>query len=40
MDIWKENVMDEIEAGEIEFESVEEFLTCLKKEFGGGEKRN
>ena len=37
-DVWKENVMDEIEAGEVEFESVEEFFTCLKKEFGGGEE--
>ncbi len=25
-DVWKENIMDEIEAGEVEFESVEEFL--------------
>ena len=37
-DIWKENIMDEIEAGEVEFESVEEFFTSLKKEFGGGEE--
>ena len=40
MDVWKENVMDEIEAGEIEFESVEEFLICLKKEFRGGEEES
>ena len=40
VNIWKENVMDEIEAGEVEFESVEEFLTCLKKEFGGGEEES
>ena len=39
-DVWKENVMDEIEAGEVEFESVEEFFTCLKKEFGGGEEES
>ena len=37
-DIWKENVMEEMEAGEVEFELAEEFLTCLKKEFGGGEE--
>ena len=30
--------MEEIEAGEVEYESVEEFLTSLKKEFGGGEE--
>ena len=40
VDIWKENITDEIEAGELEFESVEEFLTCLKKEFGGGEEKS
>ena len=39
-DIWKENIMDEIEAVEVEFESVEEFFTCLKKEFGGGEEES
>ena len=37
-DVWKENVMEELEAGEVEYESVEEFLTILKKEFGGGEE--
>jgi len=37
-DIWKENMMEEMEAGEVEYESAEEFLTCLKKEFGGGEE--
>ena len=39
-DVWKENVMEELEAGEIEYESVEEFLTILKKEFGGGEEES
>ena len=37
-DIWKENVMEEMETGEVEYESAEEFLTCLRKEFGGGEE--
>ena len=37
-DIWKENMMEEMEAGEVEYESAEEFLTCLRKEFGGGEE--
>jgi len=37
-DIWKENVMKKLEAGEMEYETVEEFLTVLKKEFGGGEE--
>ena len=37
-DVWKENVMEEMESGEVEYESAEEFLMCLKKEFGGGEE--
>ena len=37
-DIWKENVMEELELGKVEYELVEEFLTNLKKEFGGGEE--
>ena len=40
MDVWKENIMEELESGEVEYESVEEFLTCLKKEFGGGEEES
>ena len=39
-DIWKENVMEELEAGEVEYESVEEFFTILRKEFGGGEEES
>ena len=30
--------MEELEAGEVEYESVEEFFTTLKKEFGAGEE--
>jgi len=37
-DIWKENVMKELETGEEKYETVEEFLMNLKKEFGGGEE--
>ena len=32
-DIWKENVMEESDIGEIEYESVREFLAGIKKEF-------
>jgi len=39
-DVWKENVMEEIEAGEVEYELVEEFLTILKREFGRGEEES
>ena len=37
VDVWKENVMKELKTGKIEYKTVEEFLTSLKKEFGGGE---
>ena len=32
--------MEELEAGEVEYESVEEFFTILRKEFGGGEEES
>ena len=38
VDVWKENIMEELESGKVEYESVEEFLTSLKKEFGGEEE--
>ena len=37
-DIWKENMIEELEMGEIEFESAGEFLAEIKKEFGGGDE--
>jgi len=40
VDVWKENVMEELEAGEVEYESVEEFFTILKREFGAGEEES
>ena len=30
--------MEELENGEMEYKSIEEFFTSLKKEFGGGEE--
>jgi len=39
-DVWKENVMEELESGKIEYETVEEFFTNLRKEFGGGEEES
>jgi len=39
VDVWKENVMEELETGKIEYETVEEFLTSLKKEFGREEEK-
>ena len=39
-DIWKKNIIEKLETGEMEYETVKEFLTSLKKEFGGGEKES
>ena len=38
VDVWKENIMEKLESGEIEYETAEELLTILKKEFGGEEE--
>jgi len=40
VDVWKENIMEELESGEVEYESVEEFLNSLKREFGGEEEES
>jgi len=37
-DIWKENVIEELKTGEIEFESAGEFLAEIRREFGGGDE--
>jgi len=39
-DIWKENVLEELKVGKLEFETVGEFLAEIKKEFGGGEEES
>ena len=39
-DVWKENVIEELEVGELEFETVGEFLAEIKKEFGRGEEES
>jgi len=36
-DVWKENILEDLEAEELEFESVGEFLAEIK-EFGGGDE--
>jgi len=40
VDVWKENIIKELETGEMEYETVEEFLTSLKKKFSGGEEES
>jgi len=39
-DVWKENVLEELESGKMEYETAEELLMTLKKEFGGGEEES
>ena len=39
-DIWKENILEELEVGEVEYELVGEFLAEIKKEIGGGDKES
>jgi len=39
-DMYKENVLEDLEAREIEFESVGEFLAEIKKEFGRGDEES
>ena len=35
MDIWKKNMLEDLETGSLKYKSVREFLADLKKEFGG-----
>ena len=37
-DVWKENVLEDLEKRTLEYESVGEFLAVIKKEFEGGEE--
>jgi len=39
-DTWKEDIIEELEVGEIEYETAKEFLISLKKEFSGGEEKS
>ena len=38
--MWKENIMKELETGELEYKTIEEFLISLKKEFSRGEEES
>jgi len=40
VDVWKENILEDLEVGEVEYESAGEFLTEIKKEFGGGDEES
>ena len=34
--MWKDNILEDSEVGEVEYESAREFLVELKRKFGGG----
>ena len=36
--MWKENMMEDLEAREVEYKLAEDFLICLKKKFREGEE--
>jgi len=38
VDVWKENMLEDLESGNLEYKTAEKFLADLKKEFGGGNK--
>ncbi len=38
--MWKENIMKELETGELEYKTIEEFLISLKKKFSRGEEES
>ena len=38
-DVWKENILEDLEAGVLEYETVEEFLTDIRKEFRERDKK-
>ena len=40
MDIWKKNILEDLEVEKVEYESVEEFLAEIKKEFGGEDEES
>ena len=39
-DIWKENVLEDLEEGLLEYKTVGEFLADIKREFRGGEEES
>ena len=37
--MWKENILEDLEGGLLEYKMVGEFLANIKKEFRGGDKK-
>jgi len=40
VDVWKENILEDLKAGEVKYKSAGEVLAELKKEFGRGEEES
>ena len=38
--MWNENVLEDLEGGLLEYETVEEFLAEIRKEFEGGDEES
>jgi len=38
VDMWKGNILEDLESEKVKFELAEKFLLVLKKEFGGGDE--
>ena len=38
--MWKENTLEDLEEGLLEYEIVEKFLADIRKEFGEGEEKS
>jgi len=38
--VWNENVLEDLEGGLLEYETVEEFLAEIRKEFEGGDEES
>jgi len=39
-DVWKENILENLEVELLEYETAGEFLVDIRKEFGGGDKES
>ena len=39
-DVWKENTLEDLEVGLLEYKITEEFLAEIRKEFGGEDKES
>ena len=38
--IWKKNILEDLKGGLLEYEMVEEFLTDIRKKFGGEDEKS